>query len=76
MAAQVPQTEAIFANSKRTKTEINKALAKLGFGSWNELEPGKISDGSNAMLTQPEASLVLISNIMINKPERVFGLQV
>ena len=46
MAAQVPQTEAIFANSKRTKAEINKALAKLGFGSWNELEPGKISDGS------------------------------
>ena len=52
MAAQVPQAEAIFANSKRTKAEINKALAKLGFGSWNELEPGKISDGSPSMPTR------------------------
>ena len=52
MAAQVPQTEAIFANSKRTKAEINKALAKLGFGSWNELEPGKISDGSTGGFSQ------------------------
>ena len=46
MSAQVPQVEAIFANSKRTQMEISKALANLGFGAWNELEPGKISDGS------------------------------
>ena len=42
MSAQVPQVEAIFANSKRTQMEISKALANLGFGAWNELEPGKI----------------------------------
>ena len=52
MAAQVPQTEAIFANSKRTQMEISKALANLGFGAWNELEPGKISDGSPSMPTR------------------------
>ena len=46
MSAQIPQTEAIFAGTKRTQNEINKALANLGFGAWNELEPGKISDGS------------------------------
>jgi hypothetical protein len=57
MSAPVPQAEAIFANSKRTKMEISKALATLGFGAWNELEPGKLSDGSTAMPTHPtEAS--------------------
>ena len=49
MSAQVPQVEAIFANSKRTQMEISKALANLGFGAWNELEPGKISDGSTGV---------------------------
>ena len=29
--------------------EISKALANLGFGAWNELEPGKISDGSTGV---------------------------
>ena len=43
MSAQVPQVEAIFANSKRTQMEISKALANLGFGAWNELEPGKMA---------------------------------
>ena len=52
MSAQIPQTEAIFAGTKRTQNEINKALANLGFGAWNELEPGKISDGSIAMPIQ------------------------
>ena len=55
MSAQVPQVEAIFANSKRTQMEISKALANLGFGAWNELEPGKISDRSTTMPTQPKA---------------------
>ena len=55
MSAQIPQVEAIFANSKRTQMEISKALANLGFGAWNELEPGKISDGSTAMLTHSGA---------------------
>ena len=42
MTTNVPQIEAIFANSKRTQMEISKALACLGYGAWNELEPGKI----------------------------------
>ena len=61
MSAQIPQTEAIFAGTKRTQNEINKALANLGFGAWNELEPGKISDCSTTMSIQP----VLVSNIML-----------
>ena len=52
MSAQIPQVEAIFANSKRTQMEISKALANLGFGAWNELEPGKISDGSTGVFFQ------------------------
>ena len=51
MSDEIPQMEAHFG-TKRTKMEINKALASLGFGGWNELEPGKISDGSTAMPTQ------------------------
>ena len=42
MTSNVPMVEAIFAHSKRTQMEISKALATLGFGAWNELEPGKV----------------------------------
>ena len=41
MVTIIPTIEPIFASSKRSQMEVSKALATLGFGAWNELEPGK-----------------------------------
>jgi hypothetical protein len=45
MTSQVPMVEPIFGSasfkSKRGQMELSKALAAMGFGSWNDLEPGK-----------------------------------
>ena len=56
MTTNVPQIEAIFANSKRTQMEISKALACLGFGAWNELEPGKIHSSMVIVVELPSES--------------------
>ena len=55
MTTNVGQVEAIFANSKRTQMEISKSLACLGFGAWNEVEPGKIitSDALELKFSEP-----------------------
>ena len=41
MSQQIPKTEPLFAGTKRSAMELSKALACLGFGAWNDLEPGK-----------------------------------
>jgi len=41
MGSEIPMVQPIFQSSKRSQMELSKSLAILGFGSWNELEPGK-----------------------------------
>ena len=41
MSQQIPKCEPLFAGAKRSAMELSKALAQLGFGAWNDLEPGK-----------------------------------
>ena len=44
MSSNIASLEPIFASSKKvSQIEVSKALATLGFGAWNELEPGKQS---------------------------------
>ena len=44
MGSEIPMVQPIFQSSKRSQMELSKSLAILGFGSWNELEPGKYLD--------------------------------
>ena len=41
MTSKIPGVDPLFNPGKRSAMELSKALATLGFGAWNDLEPGK-----------------------------------
>ena len=41
MSSEITGVVPLFDKGKRSAMELSKALATLGFGAWNDLEPGE-----------------------------------